>query len=85
MFMSRETMSGARQYRDLDELVEYRRYEGSWSGAFEELYLKPKLQALGYRHVRFFGGKRCDYDGSYRERLCELKRDGEPVEYRVSG
>ncbi|MBX9601370.1 MAG: hypothetical protein K2X35_10205 [Bryobacteraceae bacterium] len=83
--MSKRVAASAQRYRDLDELVHYRSYEGSWSGFFEENILRPKLRALGYTHVRFFGGKVCDYDGGYRERVCELKRDGEPVEYRVYG
>ena len=40
---------------------------------------------LGYEHVRFFGGKTCEYDGSFRERICELKRPGCAVEYFVYG
>jgi hypothetical protein len=83
--MSGEMTSRARRYRDLEELVDYRAYEGAWSAAFEERYLKPRLRALGYTHVRFFGGTVCDYDGSYRERVCELKREGAPVEYRIYG
>jgi len=85
MFISNELRNGALRYRDLEELVDYRAYEGVWRGAFEETWLRPRLRALGYTHVRFFGGKVCEYDGSYRERVCELKRDGAPVEYRVYG
>lgn len=85
MLMTEESANRGRQRRDLDELVDYRTYEGSWSGFFEESWLNPRLLALGYKHVRFFGGKVCDYDGSFRGRVCELKRDGAPVEYRVYG
>lgn len=85
MFVTKQSAGCGRQRRDLDELVDYRAYEGSWSGYFEEAWLKPRLCALGYTHVRFFGGKVCEYDGSFRERVCELKREGGPVEYRVYG
>ena len=43
---------------------------------FEENWLKPRLKALGYSHVRFFGGTTFDYDGSFRERVCELAMPG---------
>ena len=74
-----------RGYRDLDELIDYREYEGLWSLRFEEEWLKPKLLAMGYGHVRFFGGSICEYDGSFRERICELKRQGGRVEYMTYG
>ena len=64
------------RYRDLEELVDYREYEGGWTLRFEENWLKPRLKALGYSHVRFFGGTTFDYDGSFRERVCELARPG---------
>ena len=64
------------RYRDLDELIDYREYEGEWTLGFEEKWLKPRLKALGYAHVRCFGGKTCEYDGSFRERICELARPG---------
>jgi hypothetical protein len=64
------------KYRDLEELVDYFEYDGAWSPWFEENWLKPRLKALGYSHVRFFGGETCEYDGSYRERLCELGKPG---------
>lgn len=70
---SAETRS---RYRDLDELIDYREYEGEWTLSFEENWLKPRLKALGYAHVRCFGGKTCEYDGSLRERICELARPG---------
>jgi hypothetical protein len=36
--------------------------------------------------VRFFGGKTCEYDGSFRERVCELvKQPGGRPEYFVYG
>ena len=60
------------RHRDLEELVDYREYEGAWTLGFEENWLKPRLKALGYSHVRFFGGKTFEYDGSFRERVCEL-------------
>ena len=85
MFMTKQSVDPGRQRRDLDELVDYRAYEGSWCSFFEESWLKPRLRELGYTHVRFFAGKVCDYDGSFRERVCELKREGGPVEYRVYG
>lgn len=72
-------------HRDLDWLIDYREYEGSWSWSFEEHWLKPQLRNLGYEHIRFFGGKTCDYDGSFRERVCEVKRPGCAVEYFVYG
>ncbi len=62
------------RHRDLEELMDYREYDGAWTPWFEENWLKPRLKALGYSHVRFFGGKTCEYDGSFRERLCELAR-----------
>jgi len=62
------------RHRDLEELVDYREYEGAWTLGFEENWLKPRLKALGYSHVRFFGGTTFDYDGSFRERVCELAR-----------
>ena len=64
------------RYRDLEELVDYREYDGAWTLGFEENWLKPRLKALGYSHVRFFGGTRFDYDGSFRERVCELAMPG---------
>lgn len=78
-------VSGECRNRDLDALIDYRGYSGSWNSWWEENWLKPRLQALGYDHVRFFGGTVCDYDGSYRDRTCELKRTGRPVEYFVYG
>ena len=37
-------------------------------------------------HERFFGGKTCEYDGSFRERVCELvKQPGGRPEYFVYG
>jgi hypothetical protein len=73
------------RYRDLGEVVEYREYDGAWTSWFEEHWLKPRLLAMGYQHVRFFGGTTCEYDGSFRERICELKRAGCAVEYCVYG
>ena len=74
------------RYRDLEELVDYREYDGAWTTWFEENWLKPKLKALGYTHVRFFGGKTCEYDGSFRERVCELgKPGGTRAEFFVYG
>ena len=35
-----------------------------------------RLKALGYSHVRFFGGTTFEYDGSFRERVCELAMPG---------
>ena len=64
------------RYRDLDMLLDYREYDGEWTTWFEENWLKPRLKALGYTHVRFFGGKTCEYDGSFRERVCELGKPG---------
>ena len=64
------------RYQDLDKLIDYRKYSGEWNTWFEESFLRPRLQALGYAHVRFFGGSRCEYDGSFRERVCELARPG---------
>lgn len=78
-------MEATRRYRDLEVLLDYREYEGIWSFWFEEHWLKPRLRNLGYEHVRFFGGKTCDYDGSFRERICELKCPGRAVEYYVYG
>ena len=62
------------RYRDLEELVDHREYDGAWTLGFEENWLKPRLQALGYSHVRFFGGTTFEYDGSFRERVCELAK-----------
>ena len=64
------------RYRDLEELVDYREYDGAWTTWFEENWLKPRLKALGYSHVRFFGGTTFEYDGSFRERVCELAMSG---------
>jgi len=60
------------RYRDLDMLLDYREYDGEWTTWFEENWLKPRLKALGYTHVRFFGGKTCEYDGSFRERVLRV-------------
>jgi hypothetical protein len=62
-------------------------YDGElWTTWFEENWLKPRLKALGYTHVRFFGGKTCEYDGSFRERVCELgKPGGARAEFFVYG
>ena len=74
------------RYTDLETLVDYREFDGAWSLGFEERWLKPRLKALGYSHVRFFGGKTCDYDGSFRERVCELARPGDArAEFFVYG
>jgi hypothetical protein len=73
------------RYGDLEELVDYREYDGEWTYWFEERWLAPRLRELGYEHVRFFGGKTCEYDGSFRERVCELKQPGHPVVYYVYG
>ena len=62
--------------QDLEELVDYREYDGAWTLGFEENWLKPRLKALGYSHVRFFGGTTFEYDGSFRERVCELAMPG---------
>jgi hypothetical protein len=67
---------GNPRYTDLEELVDYREYGGEWTTWFEENWLKPRLKVLGYSHVRFFGGTTFEYDGSFRERLCELGRPG---------
>jgi hypothetical protein len=82
MFAARHS---ARRYPDLAELVDYRAYEGAWGFAFEEGWLKQRLRELGFVHVRFFGGDRCDYDGSFRNRVCELRRHCEPVRYYIYG
>jgi len=74
-----------RRMRELGELIDYREYSGSWNSWWEQQWLRPRLEAMGYDHVRFFGGKICDYDGSFRERTCELKREGGPIEYFVYG
>ena len=74
------------RYGDLETLVKYREYDGDWTAWFEENWLKPRLKALGYSHVRFFGGKTCEYDGSFRERVCELAGHGSGrVEFFVYG
>jgi len=74
------------RYRDLETLVDYRAYDGDWTAMFEERWLKPRLKALGYSHIRFFGGKTCGYDGSFRERVCELARPGDArAEFFVYG
>lgn len=75
----------SRRYRDLESLVDYREYDGDWTLWFEEHWVKPRLRDLGYEHVRFFGGKTCEYDGSFRERVCEVKRPGRAVEFYVYG
>ena len=74
------------RHRDLETLVDYRAYDGEWTVGFEDRWLAPQLKALGYSHVRFFGGKTCDYDGSFRERVCELARPGDArAEFFVYG
>lgn len=74
------------RYRDLESVIDYRAYDGEWTTGFEEKWLKPRLLALGYAHVRFFGGKICEYDGCFRERVCELvKQHGGRPEYFVYG
>ena len=40
------------RYRDLEELVDYREYDGAWTLGFEENCLEPRIKALGYSHVR---------------------------------
>lgn len=71
-----------RRHRDLAELVDYREYDGGPRGdGFEQFWLKPKLVALGYTHVRFVGGERCEEDGSYYERVCELRKPGGDIEF----
>ena len=50
------------------------RLRGPVDAGFEENWLKPRLKARGYSHVRFFGGTTFEYDGSFRERVCELAR-----------
>jgi hypothetical protein len=67
------------RYRDLEELVDHREYDGAWTLGFEENRLKPRLEALGYARVRFFGGTTFEYDGSFRERVCELACPGVPA------
>ncbi len=74
------------RYRDLEVLIDYRAYDGEWRIGFEENWLKPRLKSMGYAHVRFFGGKICEYDDSFRERVCELvKQPGGLAEYFVYG
>ena len=74
------------RYRDLEALVEYREYDGAWTLVFEENWLKPRIKALGYSRVRFFGGTTFEYDGSFRERVCELgKPGGARAEFFVYG
>jgi hypothetical protein len=63
------------RYSDLEELVDYRDYDGAWTLGFEN-WLKPRIKALGYSHVRFFGGTTFEYDGCFRERVCELAMPG---------
>lgn len=70
-----------RRCPDQDGLLDYREYDGPWSLWFEEHWLKPRLRNLGYEHARFFGGTTSEYDGSFRERVCELRRAGRAVEY----
>ena len=53
------------RYRDLEALVDYREYEGEWTAWFEENWLKPRLKALGYSHVRFFGGTTFEMTGAF--------------------
>lgn len=46
----------------------------------------PRLRALGYAHVRFFGGTKSSYDGSFSERVCEVARaDSARPEYFIYG
>jgi hypothetical protein len=85
MLVTTTTARGDHRTRDLKELIDYRAYGGSRNFWFEEKWLKPRLQAMGYDHVRFFGGEICDYDGSFRERTCEVKRPAGRVEYFVYG
>ncbi len=75
----------SRCYRDLESLVDYRECDGDWTLWFEDHWLKPRLHELGDEHARFFGGKTCEYDGSFRERVCEVKRPGRAVEYYTYG
>jgi hypothetical protein len=75
--MAHSAFAGTKsRYRDLEDLVDYRAYDGAWTLGFEENWQKPRLKALGYSHVRFFGGTTFEYDGSFRERVCELARQG---------
>lgn len=71
-------------YPNLDVLFDYREYDGPWGQCFES-WLKLQLAGLGYAHVRFFGGKRSGEDGSFLDRVCELRKPGEAVEYFVYG
>jgi hypothetical protein len=75
------------RYRDLEELVDYREYEGAWTLGFEENWLKPRLKALGYSHVRFFGGTTFEYDGSFRGARAQVgnARECQRAEFFVYG
>lgn len=73
--------ASGRRFRDLDVLIEYRQYEGARGHSFEQQWLKPRLASLGYTHVRFLGGERCEEDGSFSGRVCEIRKAGAAVEF----
>jgi len=74
------------RYRDLEVVIDYRAYDGEWTTWVRAELVEARLKSLGYAHVRFFGGKTCEYDGSFRERVCELvKQPGGRPEYFVYG
>lgn len=74
------------RYRDLGEVIDYRQYRGEKTTWFEDQWLAPRIRALGYAHVRFFGGKKSSYDGSFSERVCEVARaDSARPEYFIYG
>ena len=80
-------MTGAMTgYRDLSDLLDYREYPGDWNTYFEQRWLRPRLEALGYRRVRFFGGRLSAYDSTFIERVCEVAvSDTGTPEYFVYG
>lgn len=75
-----------KEYRDLSEVLDYREYPGEWDSYFEQRWLRPRLEALGYRRVRFFGGRVSPYDSTFLERVCEVAvSDAANPEYFVYG
>ena len=73
------------RYRDMEVVIDYRAYDGEWTTWVRAELVEARLKSLGYAHVRFFGGKTCEYDGSFRERVCELVKQPGGRRYFVYG
>ena len=74
-----------RHYRDLEALLGYREYEDDWTLWFEEHWLSRGFAASGTNTFDSLEGGLASTTAAYRERVCELRRPGMPVEYYVYG